>query len=330
MSTIKSIITELREKKLLPIVGLLVVALVAIPMLLMNSGSSSTPPASPSASVPPPSLATALPAVSVTAAPQRPLRGPSRNPFEQIGGTAIHSVTVSASKATATAAAAGSSSTSSSGSSSSSGGSTSSSSGSSGSSGSSTNSSSGSSGGSSGGGSPIPVKPVKPAPSGLSATQSYNVELAITNSSGGLNTIDPLERLSVLPNNRQPLLVELGVLKGGNKVLFLVQPRAVVNGPGTCIPGPGDCEILELGQQQIETLGVALPGGDQVVSDFAVTGITAANHPSVAAAQRARRQKSPFGQALVNASSSAALPLFPYVPALGVIVDQRNVTVGGN
>ncbi len=327
MSTIKPIITELREKRLLPIVGLLVVALVAIPMLLMNSGSSSTTPASPSASVPPPSLATALPAVSVTAAPQRPLRGRSRNPFEQIGGTAIHSVTVSASKATATAAAAGSSSTSSSGSSSSSGNSTSSSSGSSGSS---TNSSSGSSGGSSGGGSPIPVKPVKPAPSGLSSTQSYNVTLAITNPSGGLNTIDPLERLSVLPSNRQPLLVELGVLRGGKQVLFAVQPNAVVNGPGTCTPGPVDCEILSLGQEQVETLGMRTATGDVSVASFAVTGISAAQHASVAAAQKARRQASAAGRLIINHSTSTALALFPYEPSIGAIVDLRNITVGGN
>jgi hypothetical protein len=165
---------------------------------------------------------------------------------------------------------------------------------------------------------------------GLTPTQSYSVTLAITTSSGGLNTIDPLERLSALPNDRQPLLVELGVLQGGKKVLFLVQPRAVVNGPGTCLPGPTDCEILELGQQQIESLGVRLPGGVQALSDFAVTGITAANHGSVAAAQRARRQESAFGRALVNSSTSTALSLFPYVPSLGVIVDQRNVTVGGN
>lgn len=325
MNTIKPIINELREKKLLPVVGLLVAALVAIPLLLMNSSSSSPAPVAPSASVPPPSLSTALPAVSVTAAPERPLRGRSRNPFTQIGVAAKHSVTVTAKATTATA-----SSTSSSGGS----GSTSSGSSSTASGGSSTSSgsSSGGSGSSSSGGSTpvIPVKPVKPAPSGLTPTQSYDVTLAITTSNGGLNTIDPLERLSVLPNNRQPLLVELGVLQGGKKVLFLVQPRAVVNGPGTCVPGPTDCEILELGQQQIETLGVSIPGGVQAVSDFAVTGISAANHGSVAAAQKARRQESAFGRALVNASTSTALSLFPYVSSLGVIVDQRNVTVGGN
>ncbi len=324
MSTIKPIINELREKKLLPIVGLLIVALVAIPVLLMNSGSSSTPPVNPSASVPPPSLATALPAVSVTAAPQRPLRGRSRNPFEQIGATAIQSVTVSASKATASAA--GSSSTTSSGSSSSSGSSTS---GSSGSSGTTTNSSSGSSGGSSGGGSPIPVKPVKAAPSGLSATQSYEVSLAITTSSGGLNTIDPLERLTVLPSTRQPLLVELGVLQGGKRVLFAVQPGAVVSGPGTCTPGLIDCEILSLGQEQIETLGVRLTSGVQTVASFAVTGITAAQHASVAAAQKARRQASAAGRIILNHSTSSALALFPYEPSIGAIVDLRNLSVGG-
>ena len=120
------------------------------------------------------------------------------------------------------------------------------------------------------------------------------------------------------------------MLQGGKRVLFAVQPRAVVSGPGTCTPGPIDCEILSLGQEQIENLGVRLTSGVQTVASFAVTGISAAQHASVAAAQRARRQASPAGRVIINHSTSASLALFPYEPSIGAVVDLRNLSVGGN
>jgi hypothetical protein len=170
----------------------------------------------------------------------------------------------------------------------------------------------------------------KPAPSGLTATQAYHVTLAITNSSGGLDTIDPLTRLSVLPNIRQPLLIELGVLQGGNRVLFAVQPGTVVSGPGTCTPGPVDCEILSLGQDQTEQLSVETPSGPSQVALFAVTGITADQYSSAAAAGQARRASSAAGRNLLAQSTLSALSLFQYEPSLGVVVDLRNLTVGGS
>jgi hypothetical protein len=175
----------------------------------------------------------------------------------------------------------------------------------------------------------IPTGTPTPAPAGLTATQSYAVKLAITNSTGGLDTIDPLERLSVLPNNRRAMLVELGVLKGGGRVLFAVQPGAVVSGPGHCIPAPFDCEVLSLGQDQTEALGTQTSRGTSPVALFAVTGITAAGHSSVAAASKARQAVSAAGHSLLSGSTSSALSLFRYEPSLGAIVDLRNLTVGG-
>lgn len=163
-------------------------------------------------------------------------------------------------------------------------------------------------------------------PAGLTATQSYNVTLAVTNSAGGLDTIDSLKRLSILPTSNQPLLVELGVLKGGHRVLFAVQPGTVVNGPGTCTPGPIDCEILSLGQDQTEGLSVQSPKSATHVALFAVTAITAAEHPSLADAQQARRQESGAGRRLLDADTIAALSLFRYDPSIGAVVDESNLT----
>jgi hypothetical protein len=165
----------------------------------------------------------------------------------------------------------------------------------------------------------------KPAPSGLTKTESYDVSLATTNASGGLNTVDPLERLSVVSTQSHPRLIELGVLQGGKRVLFALQPGTVVVGRGTCTPGPIDCEILSLGRGQTESVSAA---GSSSSTLLAVTSIRVAHYGTVAGANRARRATSAAGRALLNTSTSAALSLFQYQPSRGVVVDLRNLSVG--
>lgn len=322
------LVNELRQKRLWPVVGLLVVAIAAVPVLLSKS-SHPTAVAQAPASTPPPSPATSLPALDVQATPPHShLTGPEHNPF---GNPTTPSTTGSSapvtSSATSTALATA-------------GTTASTLSGGAGVGSTPTGGSSGSSIGSSapttafGGTSNNPpsithgAQP-KPAPSGLTPTQSYDVSLAITSGNGGVNTIDPLTRLSLVPTDQQPLLVELGVEQGGKHVLFAVQPGAVVSGPGSCTPGPLDCEILSLGQDQTEQLSAQTGSvGESQVALFAITGITAVNHPSVQAADSARHAESAAGRAVLDKSSLPSLSLFQYEPSLGAVLDMRNLTVG--
>jgi hypothetical protein len=153
--------------------------------------------------------------------------------------------------------------------------------------------------------------------------------MAITSSGGGINTVDPLTRMSLIPSDQQPLLVELGVKQGGKNVLFAVQPGAVVNGPGTCTPGPLDCEILSLGQDQTEQLSTSQGSlAPSQVALFAITGVTAADYSSTAAADKARHAESAEGRAVLNQDTLPSLSLFQYEPSLGAVVDMRNLTVG--
>jgi hypothetical protein len=317
MRFVERILSDLRDKRLWPLALVLLAALVAVPVLL-SKGGSSTPAAAQAPAASQSAPPAGVPVVSSSSAPSGgKLKGSSRDPFHQLVSGAASGVASAVNATTGTtvnAGSAGTSTTPSSGTSSSS------------------TSSSGTSTTTSTTTTPtttIPTSTPKPAPSGLKATQSYAVKLAITNATGGVDTISPLERLSVLPSKQQPLLVELGVLKGGNRVLFAVQPGAVVSGAGTCIPGPIDCEILSLPQDQTVTLGKQSSSGIQTVALFAVTGITAADHSSVAAANAARRAESDSGRALLAASTSTALSLFQYEPSLGALVDLRNLTVGG-
>lgn len=191
---------------------------------------------------------------------------------------------------------------------------------------------SGASGGTStGSGTSVPSTPVLPKPIhvGLTSIQSYSVALSLTTAAGGLDTVDSLKRLSVLPSEQQPLLVYLGVLKGGRDALFVVQPGTVVSGPGVCLPGPTDCEILSLAKEQIESLAVSTGTGASNVALFAVNAIRVDSHASVAAANRARREASAAGRALLAVSTLPALSLFQYQPHVGAVVDLRSLTVGG-
>jgi len=314
LSTLRS---DLLSRRLLPFVALaLLVLVVAVGYALAGAGSGPVPHATAPVTAPSqsPALAVAAAAPNPNAAESETtggLRyqagGPTRNPFTPLPSP-------SAPKSAGTTSASGSSPGSSS-----------------------TGSSPGGAGASSGGtgAQPAPTPPAPPLPkpkpihAGLAATQSYGVALALTRADGGLNTIDPLERLSVLPSEQQPLLVYLGVLQGGRDALFVVQPGTVVSGPGTCIPGPTDCEILSLAQEQIESLSVSTGTGASNVALFAVTAINLEEHASVAAANRARREASAAGRALLDASTLPALPLFKYQPDVGAVVDLRNLAAGG-
>ena len=333
MTIVNQFISEVRQSRLLPVVIVLLVALVAVPVLLTSSGGSAPKSLQASLPVAAPPL-TAVPALSVqTAASHTRLGGSGRDPFTQQGGSApsLNGSTVPG--AGALSAAVG-------------GGSTLGTAGTLGkppaglagggsaSKGSSSVGSSvagaGSSPISSSPSTPSPTQPPKPPPSGLGAYQAYNVAVAMTDPSGGLNTIDPVERLSILPSKQQQLLVELGVLKGGRQVLFAVVPGAEVSGPGKCTPGPVDCEILSLGEGQIETLGADTASGTTPVADFAVTAITAKRYRSHGAAMSARRKQSAAGKRLLNDSALSSLSLFQYKPSIGALVDLRNLKVGGS
>jgi hypothetical protein len=328
MSFLQPLITDLREKRLWPVVIVLVGALVAVPVLLAKPAptpGSAIPATGAGATVTSP--ISGLPVVELSTSPEfSHLPGPGRDPFTQ------QTITTSTSSTSST-------STSASGSS----GGTTSTTGSHGSS-SSTGSNVGGGGTSGNTGSSTTttqttqttqttsnttsVAPVKPA--GLTPTESYGVTIAITKPSGGLDTIAPVERLTPLPSGQQPLLIELGVLKGGSEVLFAVQPGTIPTGPAKCLPGHIVCQIISLAPNQIESLSVKGASGLSHVSDFAVTGITTISYKSAAAAGRARRQVSTTGQKLLRSLHYDALSLFPYEPSVGAIVDQRNLTAGGS
>jgi hypothetical protein len=319
MSVPRNMLKELLERKLWPIALVLVIALVAVPVLLTKKAPTDivTPPTGPL----PYSSGTTLPAISVQTSPGNSnLAGKGRNPFtpQHVATTSTITTTIPTITTPTTGTSTGTTSV----------GSGSSSTG------------SGSSGTtvapattptvSTTPTKPAPTTPPKPAPTTLTPTQSYHVSLALTEANGNLNTIDPLERLSILPNKQQPMLIDLGVLQGGKSMLFVVEPGTVVSGAGTCTPGPIDCEILTLKPGQTAGISKETGSGTTPVALLAVNSISFDQHPSVAAANKARETASEVGRQLLNQSPLNAISLFQYDPSVGAVVDLRNLTVGGS
>ncbi|MFL5828650.1 MAG: hypothetical protein ACJ76X_01925 [Solirubrobacteraceae bacterium] len=328
MSFIHDLIGDLREKRLWPVAVVLVGALIAVPVLLAKPAPkvpiASTATPGPGGAAPP-----GLPVISVASAPTNArLHGHARDPFTQHGGSS-HTVTNATTSTTSTTTSGpggtGSSTTGLGGT------------GTTGSAGTGTTGG-GTTGGTGGAASPapglqqptIPLPQPTPTPPGLTATESYHVTVEITNARGGVDKLDPLQRLSILPRPERPLLVELGVLKGGNRVLFVLQPGAVVSGPGRCQPGRIDCKILSLGLDEREDIWQRAATGTIPMGEFAVTGITADHHGSVAAARSARRKVFTAGQRLLRGNTDSALSLFQYELGSGAVIDQRNLTVGAS
>ncbi len=319
MSVPRNMLKELLERKLWPIALVLVIALVAVPVLLTKKAPTDivTPPTGPL----PYSSGTTLPAISVQTSPgSSNLAGKGRNPFtpQHVATTSTITTTIPTITTPTTGASTGTTSVGS---------------------GSSTSTGSGSSGTTTAATTPAtspstttpaPTTKPKPAPTGLTATEAYHVSLALTGANGNLNTIDPLERLSILPGKQQPMLIDLGVLQGGHSVVFVVEPGTVVSGAGACTPGPIDCEIITLNPGQTEGISKQTSTGSTPVALLSVNSISADQYPSAAAANKARKTASDTGRELLNQSRLSAISLFQYDPSVGAVVDLRNLTVGGS
>jgi hypothetical protein len=67
--------------------------------------------------------------------------------------------------------------------------------------------------------------------------------------------------------------------------------------------------------------------GSTPATVFEVTRIAVAGYASAAAAQKVRDQESSAGRRALNSFLLPALSLFRYEPAVGAVVDLRNLTV---
>ncbi|MDA0166455.1 hypothetical protein OM076_39690 [Solirubrobacter ginsenosidimutans] len=112
-----------------------------------------------------------------------------------------------------------------------------------------------------GGGATAPTSPAPTAtPSPTVTVPAYSVKVRFgTTDSEELKT-STIERLSVLPDETDPVMVYRGVEDGGKIAIFELTGDIVAQGDGTCLPTPEDCQYLKLHAGETEFLTVSDTG----------------------------------------------------------------------
>jgi hypothetical protein len=304
-----SLKADLLDRRMLPLLALVGVALLAgVGYAVLGGGSSSK---SPTAATSAPVIAPGASGIAVSQAPSSSSQavaemtsgsaqqrgGPSRDPFTPLPGTVSKTPasTTSASKASK----------------------------------SSTPPESSSSSKSSGGVSPTPPA-ATPKPSAPAKPETvYHVAVLFGVLPAGTPPVSaqltPYENLKLkapLPSSKQPLIVFRGVTAGGKTATFTLVGEAILRGAAKCLPSASQCQAIELKPGQSEEFEYLPPAGAAVTYDLQVASITSTK-ATASAARRAFRGESKAGRELLGRIGLLALPGLRYSQAKGVLVPLR-------
>jgi hypothetical protein len=263
LSSVKS---DLLDRRMLPILVLVGIALAAALAyaLLAGGGSSASTQALSSAVAPVPSsiavtqtqACTGEPVAETTSGTAHRSVGSSRNPFAPLPGAKTASATT-----TITVTAGGSSAASESSKA-----------------GESPSATPESSSGSSGGGT-SPPEANKPAAKGK-AKVAYRVAVRFGTAAAGtpapsapLTAYDDLERQQPLPDAKQPLIVFRGVIAGGKSATFTLVGELIPRGSAKCLPSVAQCQAIDLKAGAAEELEYVPLGGTAVTYELEVVKI---------------------------------------------------------
>jgi hypothetical protein len=182
---------------------------------------------------------------------------------------------------------------------------------------------SGSSGGS--GITPATTTPTT-GPASLKSTQAYSVNID-TKDANGLHVLTDVVRLAPLPAAESPELIYLGVLQGGKKAAFLFTNSVKVSNQTssqlTCLPSDDDCQIVELSPGQGMKLAPTSNTALITTFSFELMSIGVTDYSSADAAQQARDAVSTAGQTLLPLSNSTELQTLRFDDKIGALVHQN-------
>jgi uncharacterized membrane protein YgcG len=182
---------------------------------------------------------------------------------------------------------------------------------------------SGSSGGS--GITPATTTPTT-GPASLKSTQAYSVNID-TKDANGLHVLTDVVRLAPLPAAESPELIYLGVLQGGKKAAFLFTNSVKVsNQTGsqlTCLPSADDCQLVELSPGQGMKLAPTSNAALITTFSFELMSIGVIDYSSADAAQQARDAVSTAGQTLLPLSNSTERQTLRFDDKIGALVHQN-------
>lgn len=230
MNLITDTLQGLVRRKLWPVALLLVGALVAVPLVLAENPE----PAVPAANLTHGAKDDAMPATFVSAddaasedtTTRRRTLGQLKDPFEPKALPKVKKAKASKRDATATPTPAA------------------------------TDTSKSSGGGATAPSSPGPVATPEPTVT----VPAYSVKVRFGTTESDALTEKTIGRLSVLPDETNPVMVYRGVEDGGKIAIFELTGDIVAQGDGSCLPTPEDCQYLKLHAGETEFLTVSDTG----------------------------------------------------------------------
>jgi hypothetical protein len=170
-------------------------------------------------------------------------------------------------------------------------------------------------------------------PAVLAPTQAYTVTLDTSDAKGTRVLTNP-ERLTPLPAAQSPEIIFLGVLKGGDKAVFLFTDTVSVTGSASigkaCLPSADNCQIVEFGPGQGMKLEPSSNSALIATFTFSVASIGATKYGDAATATAARNAVSSAGQSLLPQSGSTELPAFHFDASIGALVFETPAPSGSS
>ena len=169
-----------------------------------------------------------------------------------------------------------------------------------------------------------PTTPSKPsAPS--KPTSVYHVSVlfgvvppGVPASAAQLTPYESLKLLSILPSVGQPLIVFRGVIAGGKGAAFTLVGEAILHGTATCLPSPSQCQVLELKPGQSEQFEYLPVSGPIVSYELRVVSIKLVK-ASGATASSIAHSASKAGREVLRRAGLVAIPGLRYSSAIGVL-----------
>jgi hypothetical protein len=131
-----------------------------------------------------------------------------------------------------------------------------------------------------------------------------------------------LKLLAPLPSAKQPLLIFRGVTAGGKSAAFTLVGELIIHGNATCLPSTTQCALILLRAGQTEQLEYLPPEGVPVTYELRVASIAQAK-ATAASLKRPGASESKAGRALLGAAGLRALGGLHYSQSAGVLVFPR-------
>jgi hypothetical protein len=168
-------------------------------------------------------------------------------------------------------------------------------------------------------------EPAKPAPTKPKSKVVYHVA-ALFGQVPAVETTPPTQLtpfvniplLTPLPSVQEPLLVFRGVTTGGKSATFTVVGEVILHGNATCLPSPQQCEAIDLQVGKSERLEYIPPSGPVQLYELRIVSISAAS-ASAASVRSFLRSESRAGRELLRRSGLVSIPYLHYSSPLGVL-----------